>query len=269
MDHHRITLIGERIDDMERNKPEVKGLYHHPQTPPKDKAFYIQKKDRAIVLLRMGERFLADDVAEHRSISCLRAEFGANSRNLHRGVYCPSPVLDILVRNAKRGKILLRPTERSNITNRYVYDGTGRLSFIDNYLDGKMVSSEYLLYDENIVYGITIGMSGRIVCISEEHYSNSRIESYLCAYYSPDGENVRCHHMVCENYQYDECGFAYWDHYQIYFEWAQAGVDGLIQHKRYRFWREDGWLKAYTRVNIDGTPIDGSIMNEIKVKRKA
>lgn len=254
---------------MERNKPNTKGLFYHSKTLPKNKSFYIQKKDRAILLLRIGEKFLEKSVAEHRSISCIKVEYGANSRYLHRGVCCPSPVLDIFVKNAKRGKILLRPTERSNITNRYVYDVSGRLVFIDNYLDGKMVSSEYLLYYENIVYGITIGMSGQIVCISEEQYSNSRIESYSCAYYSPVGENVRCYHMDSENYRYDEYGLAYWDYYQIFFEWEQAGVDGFIQHNRYRFEREGGLLKAYTRVNIDGTTIDGSVINEIKVKRKA
>lgn len=246
-----------------------KGFFHHPDTPPEDKALYIQNQDKAIALLQLGNAFLEGGVVEHRSIPCGRVELCANSRYLHRGFYCPSPVLDLLVTNARRGRILKRPTERSNITNRYVYDTSGRLIFTENYINGKMVSSEYLKYYENVVYGITIGMSGRIICASEERYANSCIESYQCAYYSGNGENTICYRMDGENYQYDEDGLVYWDHYQTYFEWEQAGADGFIQHNRYSFLREDGWLKAFARVQADGTPMDGSVLNEIKIKRKA
>lgn len=246
-----------------------KGFFHHPDTPPEDKALYIQNQAKALELLRLGEAFLEGGVVEHRSIPCERVEFCANSRYLHRGFYCPSPVLDLLVTNTRRGRILKRPTGRSNITNRYVYDTSGKLIFTDNYINGKMVSSEYLLYYENMVCGITIGISGRIICVSEELYANSRIESYLCAYYSGTGESTICYKMDCENYQYDEYGLADLDYWYISFECEQAKVDGFIQHNRYSFFREDGRLKAFARVHIDGTPIDGSILYEIKVKRKA
>lgn len=246
-----------------------KGFFHHPDTPSEDKALYIQNQDKAIALLRLGTAFLEGGVVEHRSIPCDRAELCVNSRYLHRGYYCPSPVLDLLVTNTRRGRILKRPTERSNITNRYAYDTSGRLIYTDNFINGKMVSSEYVKYHENLVYGITIGMSGRIICISEERYANSRIVSYQCAYYSGAGESTICYRMDCENYQYDEEGLAYWDHGQIYFGWEQAGADGFIQHNRYSFLRENGWLKAFVRVQTDGTPMDENVLNEIKIKRKA
>lgn len=76
----------------------------------------------------------------------------------------------------------MRQSVRSRITNRYVYDSSNRLTFVDNYIDGKMVSAEYLLYQDGIIYGVTVGMSGRIVCVSEELFLANRLESYICAY---------------------------------------------------------------------------------------
>ena len=247
-----------------------RGFVHHPETPPEDKAFYIRYKERARQLLEIGERFIeSEGVLSHRSIVRGKEELGTKSKHLHRGVYCPSPVLDILITNSKRGKILIRPSERSNITNRYVYDKADRLIFTDNYFDGKMASAEYLLYEDNTVYGVTVGMSGRLVSISEEQYSEGRLESYLCAYYSGEKYNYYCRQLDCEKYGYDEQGLLDWDYYQIHYEWEAVAPSGFIKHDRYRFVREDGWLKSFTRIDIDGTPVDGSCVNEIKLKRKA
>lgn len=247
-----------------------KGFIHHPETPLEDKNFYYQYKGKTHELLKIGESFvMSQGVVSHRSIIRGKEELGTNSRNLHRGVYCPSPVLDILITNSKRGKILIRPTEKSNITNRYVYDTSDKLIFIDNFIDDKTVSSEYLIYHDNIIYGITIGMSGRLISVSEEQYSKDRIESYICAFYSGEEHQMCCHQMDCEKYYYDKYGLMDWDYYQIYYGWEKVAPSGFIKHNRFRFERENGWLKSFTLVNNDGTPISGSFVNGIKMKRKA
>lgn len=247
-----------------------KGFLHHPETPTEDILFYHRSKEKAQKLLQIGESFICNEgVLSYRSIVRGKEELGTQSRYLHRGVYCPSPVLDILLVNSKRGKVLVRPTNRSRITNRYVYDTSNRLIFVDNYIDDKMVSSEYLIYRDNVHYGITVGMNGKLVCISEEQYSNGHIESYVYALYSGEEHQMRCYQMDCEKYYYDECGLADWDYYQIHYDWETVAPSGFIKHNRYRFAREDGWLKSFTLVNNDGTLICGSLANEIRIKRKA
>lgn len=253
--------------DMQYNR---RGFIHHPDTPQEDKIFYFQQKEEVCRLLIMGENFVkGEGVRSYRSIPCGKEELGSKSKYLHRGVYCPSPVLDILITNAKRGSILVRPNSKSRITNRYVYDIDDRLIYIDNYIDGKMVSSEYILYRDGDIYGITIGTSGILICISKEHYTNKRLESYLCAFYSRESQNFGCHHMDYEKYDYDEQGLLDWDYYQIYYGWEKVAPSGFVKHTRYRFARKDGCLSSFTQVNIDGTPISGSYVNEINLKRQA
>ncbi|MBQ3505016.1 MAG: hypothetical protein IJA75_10005 [Oscillospiraceae bacterium] len=247
-----------------------RGFIHHPDTPEEDKFFYCQQKEEACHYLLIAESFIkGEGVLSYRSIPHGKEELGSKSRYLHRGVYCPSPVLDILITNAKRGKVLVRPNARSNITNRYVYDVSGRLLYVDNYIDGKMVSSEYILYQEDNIYGITIGTSGSLICISKEQYTDKRLENYLCAYYSREDGHLCCHQLDYERYDYDEYGLRDWDYYQIYFGWEKVAPSGFVKHNRYRFTRKEGYLSTFTQINIDGSPIPESYANEIKLKRKA
>lgn len=247
-----------------------KGFIHHPETPSEDKLFYFQHKEKAAELLHIGEAFLKNDgVVTLRSVPRGIEQIGANARNLHRGFYCPSPVIDILVMNAKRGKIMIRPSARSKITNRYVYDTANKLIFVDNYIDGKMVSSEYLQYQNDIVYGITVGMRSDLIGISEEVYLDGRLRSYIYANYSRFEDNLACYQMDCEIYHYDDLGLMGWNHYQLYYGWERVAPSGYIKHNRYSLARQDGWLTEYTQTNLDGSPINGSIANEIKIKRKA
>lgn len=247
-----------------------KGFMHHPDTPPEDKDFYIQQKEKARQLLQIGEHFISSGgVLSHRSLIRGREELGSRSKHLHRGVYCPSPVLDILITNSKRGRILVKPSERSHITNRYVYDTEDRLLYIDSYIDDRMISSEYLLYQNNIVYGVTVGMNGRLMSVTEEEYAGGKLQSYIWAFYSGEELNLNCNQMDCEKYYYDDKGLLDWDYYQIYFSWEKEAPSGFIKHKRYRFTREEGYLKSFTLVNNDGSLIEDSSVNEIKLKRKA
>ena len=255
------------LQDMMYNR---KGFIHHPETPPEDKAFYVHHKSKAHQLLQIGKDFIDNEgVLSHRSLPRGKEEFGSNSKYLHRGVYCPSPVLDILISNSKRGKILVRPSNRSHITNRYVYDTSGRLLFLDDYIDDKMVSSEYLIYVENFIYGVTIGMNGKVLSVSEEVYNNGILEDYICAYFAEDTTGLYCFEMHCEKYYYDQLGLLDWSYYMLYYSWEQLAPSGFIEHKRFRFTREDGWLKSFYRVNHDGSPIAGSAVTQIKMKRKA
>lgn len=247
-----------------------KGFIHHPDTPQEDKDFYIYHKEKARQLLQIGEKFINEEgILSHRSMPRGKEELGTKSKHLHRGIYCPSPVLDILITNAKRGRILVRPSERSKISNRYVYDEFGKLIFIDNYIDDKMISSEYLLYQDNTIYGVEVGMSGRIICVSEEQYAQGKLICYIRAYNYGAGNTTECGQLDCEKYHYDDVGLLDWDYYQLDYGCECIAPSGFIDHKRFRFIRKDGMLKGFYLVNNDGSTIEGSFVNEIKMNRKA
>lgn len=247
-----------------------KGFFHHPDTPQEEKDFYLLHKETIPRLLQIGENFIqSDGVLSHRSLPRGKTELGTGAKFLHRGFYCPSPALDLWISNAKRGKILVRPSERSHITNRYVFDTSGRLLFLDTYSEDKMLSSEYLLYLDSAIYGVTVGMDGRLDCVSEELYENGRLESYICAYYSWYGQDADCWKMDCEQYFYDELGLLDWELWELDYGIEMVAPSGLIRHSRFRFARKDGWLESFIRIDPDGTPPENACVIQVKVKRKA
>lgn len=255
--------------NIQENMFNRKGFIHHHETPKEDKDFYLQQKMKAHQLQQIGKAFIDNHgVLAHRSLAIGREEVGANSKFLHRGVYCPSPVLDILTTNSKRGKILARPSGKCNITNRYFYDKEDKLIFLDNYIEGKMISSEYLLYQRNNVYGVTIGQNGRLQRVTEEDYAEGRIQRYFWASYSGEDHCLECNQMDCEKFYYTDEEMLDWDYYQIYFSWEKIAPSGFIKHRRYRFTQERGYLKSYVLVNSDGSLIEGRTVHEIRIKRK-
>lgn len=247
-----------------------KGFLHHAETNDDDRCFYTQQKEKSDQMLKIGRQFVDHDgVLSHRSIPCGKEELAVGAKYLHRGVYCPSPVLDLLIANAKRGRVLRRSSPRSVITNRFVFDTSGRLLYTDNYFDGKLGSSEYLLYDGNSVFGITLSGSGRIICVSEERYTEGRLASYDCAYYAPGQTGCECWQMDCERYHYDDIGLLTWEYYRLYFSFEAFAPSGFVDHERYRFTREDGLLTSFIPVDLDGKPMENYEPTVVRKPREA
>ena len=93
---------------------------------------------------------------EYQSCVPQKEELAANSCYMHRGYYCPSPILDQVLTNAKRGKLLKHPTKRSHITNRYCYDGNGDLYLAEYISDHLVLYREYVVRDGDVRYGFFV-----------------------------------------------------------------------------------------------------------------
>jgi hypothetical protein len=264
-------MIGVDIMEWEHQMGNHKGFLHHPETDDDDRQFYIQQKEIAYQLLEIGRHFVEHDgVLHHRSIPCSREELAVGAKYLHRGAYCPSPVLDLLITNTKRGKILRRPSPRSKISNRFIFDASGKLLYTDNYLfDGKLGSSEYLLYEGDTVYGVTLAQFGGIVSVSRERYAQGRIVSYDCAYYAPGLAGIECFQMFCERYHYDDIGLLTWEYYQLHFSFEAVATSGFVKHERFRFTREDGRLTSFIPVTPEGKPMEDYEPTVVRSPRKA
>ena len=243
-----------------------KGFTHHPDTPQADKEVYLEHRSKVQKLMQIGLDFILEDgVLYYRSEEPGREEFGANSKFLHRGAYCPSPVLDLLITNVKRGKILVRPSSRSKITHRFRYAQDGRLLYVDNFSDEKMVSSEYLQHAGEALYGITIGMSGRLLCVSEERYEKDCLVSYTLAHFWGENENLTCDKVSCERYEYNDEGLEFWDYYQLDYGVERIAPSGYVSHIRYQFEQENGMLARYRIINHPN--VDSGAVFEIASKR--
>lgn len=178
---------------------------------------------------------------EYQHIAPSKEVFVANSRYLHRGYFCPSPIADFLYDNARRGKILSRPTKKSNITNHYLYNNRDELYLVNYFNNRSPVSKEYLLTENNIRYGFVFGREEILGGVSAEVYDGNRIQSYMWAkcYKIPViHENWQAERVRYETYTYDESGLSFVDlHYIALIEEeysCPADALSLVEHIRYR-----------------------------------
>ena len=203
---------------------------------------YIPNERKAKFLLRVAQCFLqAGGPEEYQSKPVVREELAVGADGyLHRGTYSPSPVIDLLVGNCHRGRILKRPSSRSRISHRYLFDDED-LYMVLGYRakDPNQVGTmEYLLHEEGLVVGITLSNHGEIYILSEERYNGENLTDYFwvaCRNYGKEYAFIRGER---ESYVYDEEGIL--ECTSSHFE---SGYYETVH--RYRFIREAGYLKSY------------------------
>ena len=204
-----------------------------------------------------------------------RRELAVGARFVHRGVYCPSPVFDLLVGNAHRGKILKRPTVRSKPTHEYGFDAYGRLLWCNN---PERQTIEYLVYENDHIYGLILTRANQLCTLTEEVYENGKLVTYNIAQFHFD---IRyCNHIHTECYQHDSLGlcaaqvhqfmppFPYEAQFGDPDMWTVTKKAHYFCQARVQFERKDGFLSGYRTLPTIG---DGpaSDLHPISIQRKA
>jgi hypothetical protein len=107
-----------------------------------------------------------------------RYEYSNGGLGVHRGFYCPCPVIEFLIGNVKRGRILKKKSKK--YTYEYGFDKNGKLIKIKKVLshDDGQFEEEYLIYDGNTVYGVEFTESEWITGASKCSYENGLITRY-------------------------------------------------------------------------------------------
>lgn len=181
---------------------------------------------------------------------------------LHRGFYCPSKIIDLVTGNVKRGKISQRASLGGKSYFLYNFNQEGLLVLIENYSRGEKLYTEYLFYDGNYVYGITLGNEGDIKQISEEKYENKKIIHYKIAHFL-QGKGLE---ISCEKYNYDKDGLyccishVYYPLPNVYYQTIRL------------FEREDGYLSGYSTIDapLNRYPEDEKPQHyKVSIKRQA
>jgi len=163
----------------------------------------------------------------------------ATDCGLHRGYYCPSLTKDIVCGNVKRGHIIQQLTKRSKNYYLYGFDTQDRLIWSKRFIRGKHATTEYLIYDEDFVYGITMDNQGNVEVVTEEQYEDGHLVSYrealICDF---------CERLSREDYVYDSEGLHVCDVHSFYVRFAQYNCT------RYIFEREAGQPVRYRCADI-------------------
>ncbi|WP_169007344.1 hypothetical protein [Faecalispora jeddahensis] len=191
-------------------------------------------------------------------------EYSTGGELLHRGYYCPSPILDIIVGNSSRGKILKRLTSKSKPTYRYRFDGNNNIIII-NYIH--LNCDEIIIRKGELETGIAFSKDFGIHTLSECNYCDSQITSYIYCLYDSSKNSVVEYRK--ENYSYSEEGLEAVD----IFKFLNSKSSPILQHDQYHFQHdENGYLSKYTVINYEGEHVkpsawDNHIFN-ITIQRK-
>lgn len=121
--------------------------------PAKENVFY--RLDVIEQIANAFKKHIGDLVAEAIETSSHKA-FGKGYHNVQRGYYCFDPLVDIIITNARRGRLVKEEPIGNHYS--YWYDPSGRLSLIQNYQQSGGSSSiwnELLIYIKGYRIGIT------------------------------------------------------------------------------------------------------------------
>ncbi len=149
-------------------------------------------------------------------------EYGKGGEVLHRGYYCPSPVIDIVIGNGNRGTLLKRPRKGYIYDYSFFKDASGRIIMVDKYASFSekkvLYDREFLIYhDDEVIaplYEFQRNNCIRIASISNCRYDKAgKIEAYrrmnARTYRTENGDlftNEKTCEIYAETYSYDNYG---------------------------------------------------------------
>lgn len=220
---------------------------------------FIAERDR---LLKITERFMSnlDQLKCEFEAAVVRTEHASGCKYLHRGYYCPSMIQDIVVGNVRRGKLLKRLTARTKTCWEYGFNAEGKLILCESLVSQTVADEscliaatrEFLFYEDDCVYGITIRSDGSVEAITEEVYQDGKCISYIHALCTSFGGIIKSHEISSEHYTYEgEKMHAQWHRLMIppqnTLEFAEAiGLNlpsiPIYQKDQYHFEKKDGRL---------------------------
>ena len=184
---------------------------------------FILERDR---LVKLAERYLpqVNQLKTDFEAAVVRTEYASGCKYLHRGYYCPSLIQDVVVGNVRRGKLLKRLTARTKTCWEYGFNAEGRLIRCEDLITKMVADEEYLVvatreflfYEENCIYGITVRSDGTLEAITEEVFQDGKCIRYAyCLCTSYDGV-IHCGDIRCECYTYEaDMIQAQWHHFTI------------------------------------------------------
>lgn len=193
-------------------------------------------------LIQWAQKFVSDIDVQKESFEARvsRTEIGQASLQ-HRGFYDPSPVDDIIIGNAKRGKLLKRLSPRSKDYIIFCFDDQDQLIMVKKFWNRKQCYTEYLQSQDDQIFGVCLDISGEITVIVHENYNRQRIARYRKALYN---KNEGVTSIVEEHYFYDEQGLKTCEVHTI-FRNPFEGRKWIDNQSDYEFQRENGYLTSY------------------------
>ena len=192
----------------------------------------------------------------------VRTEYARGGETIHRGYYCPSPVYDIIVGGASRGRLLKDMKHiKKNPDYTFGFNANNELIVIQN-----SFYREFIVRDQHTELSIIFSKYS-IEAITECRYVGNQIQSYIyCLFLEGKVDEYRK-----EEYSYGDEGLQFVDWYlfipmrihipkeirELVFDKSEE-MSLIYSHEKYEFTHKDGYLYQYKVIPVDD-PLNTSI----------
>ena len=173
----------------------------------------------------------------------VRTEYARGGETIHRGYYCPSPVYDIIVGGASRGR-LLKDMKRikKNPDYTFGFNANNELIVIQN-----SFYREFIVRDQHTELSI-IFSKYCIEAITECRYVDNQIQSYIYCLLL-EGK--------VDEYRKEEYFYVPKEITELMFDKGEE-MSPIYSHEKYEFTHKDGYLYQYKAIPVDD-PLNTSI----------
>lgn len=205
-------------------------------------------------------------IMEEISQNVVRKEYSVGGVQMHRGYYCPNPIMDIITTNVNRGRLLKKLTVRSKPSYEYGFNSDNQLLTIRRPQDTEFIIREREGVELGILFDEKHPEYPDVKGISECIYNQGKIQTYIYQvyhYYSPQFDIYRR-----IEYTYSEEGLSE-------AEWYEHGARGYTSHNKYFFKHDEEGYLTHMRGEEYGEffgkvsePRIGDKFFEVAIKRK-
>lgn len=167
-------------------------------------------------------------------------KYGVGGLYIHRGAMCPSPILDLVVGNCKRGSLVNKLSARA--AYEYSFDYNDQLIKVISLDDYK--AEEYIINCGEYTLGLAYDAEGKLNRITQCFYKEN-ITSYRTGHVLESRSKVN--KLMAEEYSYKDNRLETADMYTL---------NGSLRHRRIFFkHNEEGYLHSYTSQELIGLNI--------------
>lgn len=193
--------------------------------------------------------------------SAARFEYGKGGETLHRGYYCPSPIIDIIAGGCNRGKILKRLTSNSTPSYKYGFNDENNIIFACNIID-KL--NEVIINKNNLSIGIVFSENYGIHAVAECLYDKGNIIFYNYGVFNPFSNSID--EVKIEMYEYSNFGIDC-----VYFiNFFYDRKNSIFKKEKFKFYHnENGFISKFDYYAFDDNSEIRKIETyDVKVERK-
>jgi hypothetical protein len=225
----------------------------------------FQEEQSRLISLAKSYAIDIQKIYQKAEESIVSREYSKGGQSLHRGYYSPSPIIDLVVGNISRGRLIKNLKKERTFHYEYGFDSNKKLLIVKSFYENKIELIECLNYNNDIVLGLTFDQDYEIVQICEcKYYNGNIVQLKDTGCYVFDDSFPTFEKQI---YTYGKEGIQFVDMY------TYENNIHLIKHMRHEFMHNtEGYLSSYKTIEYRGEVVvpgywDGHEF-EIKKKRK-